>query len=222
MQAPGDEITFLKRRMVLQHDSRLTVQMHHKHVDQMCSLLGLNKKLQGKKSPGHADMDQIDTTGEVSPQMAKPFRTCIGILLYLAPDLQHCQHVVRHLATYSTQPTAKSLTVLKHLVSYLAGHESICISLKWKGRNVGLFQRRARRINYGDLHRFRLGVGQTNTAFCFMFNDLPGRLPCVFSFTNSEAVVFEQCRGRGLRLLKWSIRWSFTCEIGVMDERFQN
>ena len=51
MQAPGDEITFLKRRMVLQHDSRLTVQMHHKHVDQMCSLLGLNKKLQGKKSP---------------------------------------------------------------------------------------------------------------------------------------------------------------------------
>ena len=139
MQAPGDGITFLKRRMVLQHDSRLTVQMHHKHVDQMCSLLGLNKKLQGKKSPGHADMDQIDSTGEVSPQMAKTFRTCIGILLYLAPDLPHCQHVVRHLATYSTQPTIKSLTVLKHLVSYLAGHENRCISLKWKGRNVGVF-----------------------------------------------------------------------------------
>ena len=98
MQAPGDEITFLKRRMVLQHDSRLTVQMHHKHVDQMCSLLGLNKKLQGKKSPDHADMDQIDVTGEVSPEMAKTFRTCIGILLYLAPDLPRCQHVVRHLA----------------------------------------------------------------------------------------------------------------------------
>ena len=31
------------------------------------------------------------------------------------------------------------MTVLKHLVSYLAGHESICISLKWKGRNVGVF-----------------------------------------------------------------------------------
>ena len=94
MQAPGDEITFLKRRMVLQHDSRLTVQMHHKHVDQMCSLLGLNKKLQGKKSPGHADMDQIDSTGEVSPQMAKTFRTCIGILLYLAPDLPHSANML--------------------------------------------------------------------------------------------------------------------------------
>ena len=139
MQAPGDEITFLKRRMVLQHDSRLTVQMHYKHVDQLCSLLGLNKKLQGKKSPGHADMDQMDTTNEVSPQMAKMFRTCIGILLYLAPDLPDCQHVVRHLATYRTQPTTKGVGVLKHLVWYLAGHESICISLKWKGRNVGVF-----------------------------------------------------------------------------------
>ena len=84
MQASGDEVTFLKRRMVLRHDSCLTIQVHHKHVDQRCSLLGLNKKLQGKKSPGHADMDQADSTGEVSPQMAKTFCTCIGILLYTA------------------------------------------------------------------------------------------------------------------------------------------
>ena len=111
MHAPGDEVTFLQRRMVLQHDARLTFQMHHKHVDQMCSSLGLNKKLQGKKSPGHAGMDQIDGTGKLSPDMAKTFRTCVGIPLYLAPDLPQCQHVVRHLAMYSTQPTVKSLTV---------------------------------------------------------------------------------------------------------------
>eukprot|EP00435_Cladocopium_sp_Y103_P016294 s1770_g4.t1 len=139
MEKPGDEVAFLKRRMVLQHDSPLTIQTHHKHVDQMCSLLGLNRKLQGKKSPGHADMDQLDTSGELSPEMAKVFRTCIGILLYLASDLPHCQHVVRHLATYSTQPTVKSLTVLKHLVSYLSAREDVCISLKWRSRNVGVF-----------------------------------------------------------------------------------
>eukprot|EP00435_Cladocopium_sp_Y103_P034780 s2111_g9.t1 len=95
----------------------------------MCSLLGLNRKLQGKKSPGHADMDQIESTGELSLQIAKIFRTCIDVLLYLASDLPRCQHSVRHLATYSTQPTAKSLTVLKHLASYLSGHED---------RNVGV------------------------------------------------------------------------------------
>jgi len=33
----------------------------------------------------------------------------------------------------------KSMTVLKHLVGYLASHDSICMSLKWKGRTTGLF-----------------------------------------------------------------------------------
>eukprot|EP00435_Cladocopium_sp_Y103_P056888 s567_g19.t1 len=139
MEKAGDEIHFLKRCMTLHHDSRLTIQTHHKHVQQMCSLLGLNQKLQSKKTPGHSDMDQIDTTGELSPSLAKTFRTRVGILLYLASDLPHCQHVVRHLATYSTQPTVKSMNVLKHLVSYLAAHEHVCISLKWRGRNAGLF-----------------------------------------------------------------------------------
>ena len=133
MEKPGDEVSFLKRRMTLQHGDRITIGTHHKHVDQMCNLLGLNRKLQNKKSPGHSDMDQVDTTNEVSPAAAKAFRTCVGILLYLACDLPHCQHIVRHLSTYSTQPTVKSMTVLKHLVGYLASHDSICISLKWKG-----------------------------------------------------------------------------------------
>ena len=95
--------------------------------------------MQRKKTPGHADMDQCDDTSELSPELARNFRTCVGILLYLASDLPHCQHVVRHLATYSTQPSVKSLTVLKHLVSFLACHEEVCISLKWRGRNQGIF-----------------------------------------------------------------------------------
>ena len=94
MEKPGDEVSFLKRRMTLQHDDRITIETHHKHVDQMCSLLGLNRKLQNKKSPGHPDMDQVDATSEISPAAAKAFRTCVGILLYLASDLPHCQHIV--------------------------------------------------------------------------------------------------------------------------------
>ena len=64
---PGDEIQFLKRKMVLHHDGRLSIQTHYKHVQQMCALLGLNKRLQSKKTPGHSDMDLQDNTGEVSP-----------------------------------------------------------------------------------------------------------------------------------------------------------
>ena len=135
----GDELSFLKRKMTLQHDGRMLIQTHHRHVLQMCSLLGLNSKLQGKKTPGHADMDMDDSTSEVSPKLATTFRTCVGILLYLAADLPHCQHVVRHLSTYSTQPTVKSMNVLKHLVSYLAGHDDLCVSLKGKGRSCGVY-----------------------------------------------------------------------------------
>jgi hypothetical protein len=126
LEKPGDEVSFLKRKMVLQHDAGITIQTHHKHVDQMCSLLGLNKRLQNKRTPGHSEMDQLDTSGELSSDQARAFRTCVGILLYLAPDLPHYQHVLRHLATYSTQPTTCSMTVLRHLVSYLACHEDIC------------------------------------------------------------------------------------------------
>ena len=39
-------------------------------------------------------MDQVDATNEVSPAAAKAFRTCGGILLYLACDLPHCHHIV--------------------------------------------------------------------------------------------------------------------------------
>ena len=138
LEKPG-EVSFLKRNFLLHEDGRLTIQAHHKHVSQMCSLLGINNKTQNKKNPSHADMDQLDTNPDLPADMATTFRTCVGILMYLANDMPHCQHVIRHLSTYNAKPTAKSLTVLKHLVAYLACHGDICISLKWIGRNNGVF-----------------------------------------------------------------------------------
>ena len=44
VEKPGDELQFLKRRMVLQHDYRLAIQTHHKHVEQMCKLLGTEQE----------------------------------------------------------------------------------------------------------------------------------------------------------------------------------
>ena len=92
MEKRGDELYFFKRKMTLLHDSRLLIQTHHKHVQQICDVLGLNKALQRKKSPGHPERDQCDLTGEISPEDAKAFRTCVGILLYLAADLPQSAH----------------------------------------------------------------------------------------------------------------------------------
>ena len=138
METPGDEIQFLKRKMVLHHNGRLSIQTYYKHVQQMCALLGLNKRLQSKKTPGHSDMDLQDNTGELSPAFAKKFRTCVGILLYLASDLPHCQHIAAPGNLHCTADP-KEPSRFEALVSYLACHEDVCISLKWRGRNVGFF-----------------------------------------------------------------------------------
>ena len=139
IERPGDEITFLKRHHALHPDGRLTIHTHHKHVLQLCSLLGLNAKNQNKKSPAHADINLEDKSEDLPSSDATTFRTCVGILMYLPNDLPHCQYVIRYLSTYSSKPTQKSQTVLRHLVSYLAGHASISMSLKWCGRTSGIF-----------------------------------------------------------------------------------
>ena len=57
MEKPGDELRFLKRKVTLLHDLRLLIQTHHKHVQQMCDVLGLNKALQRMKEVTRACRD---------------------------------------------------------------------------------------------------------------------------------------------------------------------
>ena len=59
--------------------------------------------------------------------------------MYLANDVPQAQHVIRHLATYSSKPTEKSLAVLRHLVGHLCSHMDVCVSLKWGGQATGIF-----------------------------------------------------------------------------------
>ena len=79
MAKAGDEVTFLKRTHELLEDGRMTVKVHHKHLDQLCKLLGLSKKLQSKKTPGHADMETPDNSTELGQHDASLYRTCVGI-----------------------------------------------------------------------------------------------------------------------------------------------
>ena len=209
VEKPGDELHFLKRKMMLLPDSQLLIQTHHKHVQQMCDVLGLNKALQRKKSPGHAEMDQCDLTGEISPKEAKAFRTCVGVLLYLAADLPHCQHVVRHLATYSTQPTVRSMLVLKHLVGYLAAHEDVCISLKSKSRAEGIF------------HQYNLPPGESVMEACTdsdWASDKCKRrsVSCVVIFW-SGIMLYSASRTQKLVSLSSAEAELFACSSGVSD-----
>jgi hypothetical protein len=108
----------------------LTIQTYEKHTTQFCSLLGLNVRNQTKKNLAHADIEKENDTADLSTSSATIFRTRVGVLMYLANDVPQAQHVIRRLATYSSKPTEKSLTVLGHLVGYLCSHVDVCVSLK--------------------------------------------------------------------------------------------
>ena len=121
MSNVGDELTFLKRTHQLLESGRVVVKIHGKHLDQLCKLLQLSKRLQNKKSPGHTEIEIPDKTVELSAHDGSVYRSCVGILFYLSPDLPQCQYVIRYLSTFSSKPQ-KTMIVLKHLVGYLAGH----------------------------------------------------------------------------------------------------
>ena len=99
MSGPGDEVTFLKKTHQLLSDGRIIIRIHPKHLDQLCKLLHLSKRLQNKRSPGHSEIETPDTTEELNQHDASVYRSCIGILLYLSPDLPQCQYVIRYLST---------------------------------------------------------------------------------------------------------------------------
>ena len=61
-------------------------------------------------------------------------------MLFFAPDLPQYQYASRYLSACAEKPTQKAMTVLKHLVGYMAGHAEEFVSLKWKGLHAGLLR----------------------------------------------------------------------------------
>ena len=67
MSGPGDEVTFLKKTHQLMSDGRMIIRIHPKHLDQLCKLLHVAKRLQNKRSPGHSEIETPDTTERAEP-----------------------------------------------------------------------------------------------------------------------------------------------------------
>ena len=134
----GDELVFLKRTHKLISPDRLTISIHPKHVEQLVKLTGIKTSGALKKVPGHPQIDDVDDTAELEAQEASEFRSCIGILLYLSPDLPHAQHAIRHLSSAMSKPTRRQKDILRHLVSYLYASKDLCLSLQFSGDTNGL------------------------------------------------------------------------------------
>ena len=138
MQEPGDEITFLKRNHRLLEGGKLAIQSHPRHVEQLMKLSGVKASSRPKKVPGHPLIDEVDSSVNLDPDESSVFRSCVGILLYLAADLPHCQHAIRYLSTGMSSPTKQKKDILRHLISFLHGTKDVQLCLDFRGDNVGI------------------------------------------------------------------------------------
>ena len=150
MQEPGDEITFLKRNHRLLEGGKLTIQSHPRHVEQLMKLSGVKASSRPKKVPGHPLIDEVDNSVNLDPDESSVFRSCVGILLYLAADLPHCQHAIRYLSTGMSSPTKQKKDILRHLISFLHGTKDVQLCLDFRGDNVGIHHQYTQ--NFDEIH----------------------------------------------------------------------
>ena len=138
LQDVGDELTFLKRTHRLLADGRLAIAPHPRHIEQLMKLTGIKATSKPKRVPGHAAIDEADDSEKLDDTEASEYRSGVGILLYLAIDLPHAQHAIRHLSTGMSSPTKQLKDILRHLVSFLFGTKDLQLCLDFRGDDVGL------------------------------------------------------------------------------------
>ena len=105
LQEVGDELTFLKRSHRLLANGKLAIAPHPRPVEQLMKLTGVKATSKPKRVPEHAVMEEVDNSEKLGDVEASEYRSCVGILLYLAIDLSHAQHCIRHYSTGMSSPT---------------------------------------------------------------------------------------------------------------------
>ena len=133
-----NEICFLKRRHWLTEDGNLVMQPHHKHFDKLFELLKTSRRLVPKKTPVHPLMGEPDDSPPLSSVDATTFKSAVGILLYLSPDIPEAQFAIRGLSQYMASPTENSMKMLRHLSQYLLGAVNNGILIKKPTNEVDL------------------------------------------------------------------------------------
>ena len=154
LQEVGDELTFLKRSHKLLANGRLSIAPHPRHIEQLMKLTGVKATSKPKRVPGHPAMDEVDNSEKLGDVEASEYRSCVGILLYLAIDLPHAQHAIRHLSTGMSCPTKQLKDILRHLVSFLSGTKDLHLCLKFQGDDAGLHHCYTQQTNEAHLEVF--------------------------------------------------------------------
>ena len=131
-------LTFLKRSHKLLANGKLAIAPRPRHIEQLMKLTGVKATSKPKRVPGDAVMEEVDNSEKLGDVEASEYRSCVGILLYLATGLPHAQHSMRHLSTGMSSPTKQLKDVIRHLVSFLSGTKDLHVCLDFRGDDAGL------------------------------------------------------------------------------------
>ena len=142
----------------------------------------INSNLKPKRTPGHPMLDEPDDTAELGPSDASTYRSCVGVLLYIAADYVECQYTIRGLSQCMAKPTVRALACLRHLCMYLLGCMDHCIMLSYQAHH-GLLH--YNELDYTlEVYSDRIGLNtrpqgkvfQRDVCFCLatFFTPLPG------------------------------------------------
>ena len=110
--------SFLKRKFVSDGEGKLWVKLNVKYITRLVDLLDLQGN-KGKSVPTTGNFQKGLEYKEVSQQESRIFRTCVGILLYMASERPDIQCATRALASKVTGPDAGDWKELKQVVLYL-------------------------------------------------------------------------------------------------------
>ena len=125
----GDSLQFLKRKHTLARDGLLCIQKADKHVIKLIELLHLERQ-PSKPTPLPLQPLELSESKPLSADQASVFRSCIGILMYVAADVPDLQHAIRMLSQYLAGPTEACMKALKHVVRYAKGTNGLCLGLE--------------------------------------------------------------------------------------------
>ena len=106
-------------------DDGILIQPNATYVPKLVSMMGVSTRRK-KGLPHHATLEsyRAETAVEaeaLNGEQTANFRSGLGLELCMTMDRPDIQFAVTTLSSYMSKPTAKALSTLKHLASYLDG-----------------------------------------------------------------------------------------------------
>ncbi|CAE7249321.1 unnamed protein product [Symbiodinium sp. CCMP2592] len=143
-----ETVKFLKRKYTYEHHE-LRVHSDSKYVKKLVEILKLEKK-RAKNSPCTTASQEPAVSQELDEEHSRTYRSCVGILLYLAHDRPDIQFAVRSLSTAMTKPTERKRKELEHLALYLKGTSDYAVTYHKNSTGTSALRHRAEepQVNY--------------------------------------------------------------------------